>query len=244
MTWISYAQNFEDVMLMRALYDIEHGFYIDVGAQHPQIDSVSRAFYVRGWRGIHVEPVPEYARLLREDRPDETVLQAMLGVGQDQVRFFEIPDTGLSSADETIVRSHERLGFKVHEIMVEQSTLSAVFNLCDSKPIHWLKIDVEGNELSTLRGWLSHKARPWIVVVESTQPLSQIPSHAPWEPYLFCRGYSFAYFDGLNRFYLHRDHLVLASHFNHGPCIFDDFCLSGLASAPFCRRPDTTAAQI
>ena len=64
--FVSYAQNFEDVMLWRAFSHIESGFYIDVGAQHPTIDSVSLAFYERGWTGIDIEPVPEYASLLRE----------------------------------------------------------------------------------------------------------------------------------------------------------------------------------
>ena len=40
----SYAQNFEDLMLYRALGHLERGFYIDIGAQHPKIDSVSKAF--------------------------------------------------------------------------------------------------------------------------------------------------------------------------------------------------------
>ena len=41
MTFISYAQNFEDVMLWRALKHVEKGFYVDVGAQDPVVDSVS-----------------------------------------------------------------------------------------------------------------------------------------------------------------------------------------------------------
>jgi hypothetical protein len=47
MSFISYAQNLEDVMLYRALKHVECGFYIDVGAQHPVIDSVTKAFYDR-----------------------------------------------------------------------------------------------------------------------------------------------------------------------------------------------------
>ena len=43
----SYAQNFEDLMLYRAL-GVERGFYIDIGAQHPEVDSVSKAFFDRG----------------------------------------------------------------------------------------------------------------------------------------------------------------------------------------------------
>jgi hypothetical protein len=34
----SYAQNFEDVMLRRALKNVVHGFYVDVGAQDPIVD--------------------------------------------------------------------------------------------------------------------------------------------------------------------------------------------------------------
>ena len=58
-------------MLWRALGRIENGFYIDVGAHDPVVDSVSKAFYEHGWRGLHVEPLPEYAAVIRQDRPDE-----------------------------------------------------------------------------------------------------------------------------------------------------------------------------
>ena len=67
---ISYAQNFEDVMLWRALGHIKGGVYIDVGAYDPLVDSVSKAFYEHGWRGIHLEPLPVYCNALRLDRPD------------------------------------------------------------------------------------------------------------------------------------------------------------------------------
>src|ERR1700761_8288608 len=56
---VSYAQNREDVLLWRALHDLPAGFYIDVGAEDPTKDSVTRAFYERGWGGINVEPVQE-----------------------------------------------------------------------------------------------------------------------------------------------------------------------------------------
>jgi len=52
--YIYYAQNFEDVMLWRALKHIKNGFYIDIGAWDPVIDSVSNLFYENGWRGINV----------------------------------------------------------------------------------------------------------------------------------------------------------------------------------------------
>ena len=75
MSITSYAQNFEDVVLWRALREVENGAYLDIGAHDPVVDSVSKAFYDAGWRGVHVEPEPEAAEKLREARPDETVLE-------------------------------------------------------------------------------------------------------------------------------------------------------------------------
>ena len=42
---ISYAQNFEDVILWRALKHVEAGRYIDIGANDPEKDSVTKVFY-------------------------------------------------------------------------------------------------------------------------------------------------------------------------------------------------------
>ena len=57
--FVSYAQHGEDVIIWRALGERAAGFYVDVGAFHPRYDSVTRALYARGWRGINIEPQPD-----------------------------------------------------------------------------------------------------------------------------------------------------------------------------------------
>ena len=89
-TFVSYAQNFEDVVLWRALQDVEGGRYLDIGAQEPELDSVSLAFYRLGWRGIHVEPTPTYATLLRSARPDETVIEAAVTDAPGPITLYEL----------------------------------------------------------------------------------------------------------------------------------------------------------
>ena len=74
----SYAQNFEDVIRYRALRSVPRGFYIDIGASHPDIDSVSRAFHEKGWSGIHVEPLAAHAAALRLARPGDIVIEAVV----------------------------------------------------------------------------------------------------------------------------------------------------------------------
>jgi FkbM family methyltransferase len=231
----SYAQNFEDVMLWRALKDVGRGFYVDIGAQDPIVDSVSMGFYEKGWRGIHVEPVASYADLLRSQRPDELVVEAAVAAARGTLKLFEVPGTGLSSADAEIALRHSAAGFPMHEIEVACLTLDDVLAPHADKAIHWLKIDVEGYEREVLRGWTA-SARPWIVVVESTLPLTQSQTHERWAPLIAALGYRCAYFDGLNRFYLSSERMDLIDAFRHGPTVFDGFVLSGTASAPYCAK--------
>lgn len=227
--FISYAQNFEDVILWRALKHVEQGFYIDIGAQDPMIDSVSRGFYEKGWRGLHVEPTATYAQKLRDDRPDDEVVQAAIGNGRKEITFFEIPGTGLSTGEPTIAETHKATGAVIVETIVPLMPLSELFERIAPREIHWLKIDVEGMEQSVLESWLPSTARPWIVVVEATSPNSQIPTHESWEPTLLGFGYEFVHFDGLSRYYLALDRMHLRNSFGVGPNIFDDFAISGTA---------------
>lgn len=236
MTMISYAQNFEDVMLWRALCNVANGLYIDIGAQDPVIDSVSKAFYDKGWRGIHVEATPTYAEKLRLDRPDELVIQAAVNDATGSIVLHEIPGGGLSTGDLDIAHAHIERGFNVQAVTVPCITLEEVFARASSKEIHWLKIDVEGMEHQVLRSWGSSEVLPWIVVVESTLPLTTIESHAVWEHCLLERGYRHVYFDGLNRYYLSPNHQDLTTAFRSAPNVFDDFSLAGNASAPFCLQ--------
>lgn len=231
---ISYAQNFEDIMLWRALSGIENGCYIDVGAQSPDTDSVSRLFHERGWRGLHVEPTPHYAGLLRERRPDEVVLQVAISDAPGVLRFYDIAETGLSTLSESIAQEHRDAGFKVTEIRVPTMTLDTVLEQFSDREIHWLKIDVEGAEDRVIKGWQHSPIRPWVLVIESTRPLSPEQTFGDWEPAVLAKGYRFAYFDGLNRFYVSERHAELLEAFNCGPNVFDDFSLS--AASMFCAE--------
>ncbi len=237
---ISYAQNFEDIILWRVLGHIEGGRYIDVGAQSPDIDSVSLAFYERGWRGIHVEPTQHYSDLLRARRPDEQVLQVAVTDAPGELRFFDVADTGLSTLDEQIAQEHRDAGFNVSEVRVPAVTLDSVFEMAGPGEIHWLKIDVEGAEREVIAGWNGSR-RPWVLVIEGTRPQSPELNHHQWDPMVLAKGYSYAYFDGLNRFYVSDAHPELAAALTCGPNVFDDFVLA--PQSAFCAAANAVAAE-
>lgn len=223
MTFVSYAQNLEDVMLFRALKAVERGFYIDVGAQDPVSFSVTKAFYERGWRGINVEPVDHWFQKLVADRPQDINLRLAASSQAGNIRFFEVPDTGLSTMHEDFARRHTTQGFEVREYEIPAKPLDAICAEFGVKEVHFLKFDVEGAEAEVLRGISLTDVRPWIILVDATEANSPIPTHEKWEHLLTSRGYEFVYFDGLNRFYVAREQAILMSAFATPPNFFDHY---------------------
>jgi FkbM family methyltransferase len=169
-----------------------------------------------GWRGLHVEPSAGYAAMLRAARPDEEVVEAAIGAAAGHIDFFWIPETGLSTGDPALAREHAASGFTVKPVQVPCLTLASLFARHGGGVVHWLKIDVEGMEQAVIESWAGSPVRPWVVVVESTKPLTTEPTHAAWEPQLLALGYDFVHFDGLNRFYVSEAHPELKPRFGSG----------------------------
>jgi FkbM family methyltransferase len=211
--FLSYAQNLEDILLWRGLQHVRGGCYIDVGANDPRGDSVSRGFYEQGWRGVHFEPHPLFAAKLRQDRPDETVHEVALSDTTGTLRFLLMKDVGLSTGASEYAEQYRQAGLVVEERDVVMTTLEQACAHLAGRDVHWMKIDVEGMEDKVLRGWNPRTLRPWVIVVEATRPNSTEPSHQAWEPLLVGAGYRFVLFDGLNRFYVANERPEIATAF-------------------------------
>src|ERR1035437_7606242 len=54
----SYGQSGEDMILSNIFFDKKIGFYVDVGANNPCIQSNTHFFYKKGWRGINIDALP------------------------------------------------------------------------------------------------------------------------------------------------------------------------------------------
>jgi FkbM family methyltransferase len=223
MSFISYAQNCEDVVLWRALRDVAGGFYVDVGAADPSVDSVTKAFYERGWSGINIEPTEPYFSALQSQRSRDVNLRVLASAEAGVRPLYVIEGTGLSTLDEAFASRHADMGFKSRQLMVPQLTLNQLLESRSGLPIHFLKIDVEGTEAEVLSGIDLNVYRPWIVIVESTEPNCQNLTRHLWEHLLVDRGYELVYFDGLNCFYTASEQIHLKQKLAVPPNVFDDF---------------------
>ncbi|MDF9828227.1 FkbM family methyltransferase [Ereboglobus sp. PH5-10] len=225
MSFISYAQNLEDVILHRALKDVKNGFYVDVGANDPVIDSVTKAFYDLGWTGVNIEPNQDYYRKLVNERPRDITLSCAAGKTVGEIEFNNIPNTGLSTAVSQIAEKHGQSGWSVTKTTVPVYPLKDILAPYANRDIHFLKIDVEGMETEIIEGMDFQKYRPWILVIEAIAPGTQDPAHGQWEHYIVDANYAYVYFDGVNRYYLATEQSALKKHLIYPPGIFDDFAV-------------------
>jgi FkbM family methyltransferase len=221
---ISYAQNFEDVMLARVFADRKTGFYVDVGAADPVNLSVTKWFYDLGWSGLNVEPNKQLFDRLAADRPRDINLNCGVGAAATEAQFFELDVGELSSFDSRVRDKALSIGEPPSTRTVAVMPLTDVLELhCPGRAIDFLKIDVEGWEAEVLKGLDLRQYRPIVILIEATVPQTRIESHTEWEPGVLGADYSFAYFDGVNRFYLANEHSELRKHFATPPNAFDEF---------------------
>ncbi len=244
MNFISYAQNCEDVLLWRALGHIKNGFYIDVGANDPVEHSVTKAFYDRGWYGINIEPLEQHHHAFLDQRPRDVNLCLAAGAEESEITLFDVPSVrGWASSDPAVAAAHTQQGFEVVAHTVQQRTLRSICEEYVSYDIHFLKIDVEGFEAQVLRGMDFSRWRPWVLVIEATMPNSRQTNHETWESMVTDCNYQFAYFDGLNRYYVAHEHLDLLGALQVQANVFDDFISMHLAKSWQDRETERIQAQ-
>lgn len=223
---MSYSASFEDVILQRALQDVEQGCYIDVGASRPLGDSNTAAFYGKGWRGICIEPLAYLSDAWSKCRPEDILINAVAGAEPGETTLYYYSSTTQISTCSVETMEH----WKRHNQLSDEQKVVPVVTLNDvmeeflgDRTIHLLSIDVEGSEKQVLRGFDLKKYQPWIIIIEATVPGTHTPAHESWENDVLEAGYTMVYKDGINRFYLSNLKSELRHHFLFPPNVWDGF---------------------
>ncbi len=219
---LSYAQNLEDLHLALLFVDVAQGTYVDVGGGHPVADNVSFHAYLRGWRGLIVEPQEDLARLYAGVRPRDRVETCLAGRAVGEIDFHVVEGFhGLSSAVAANAERARGYGAETRIVRKQVMPLSALIDRAGLTAIHFLKIDVEGAEPDALAGLDLARHRPQVILVEAVNPNNLDADVSAWEPALLAGGYSFAFFDKLNRFYVANEAKHLAARLPAEPTPWD-----------------------
>ncbi len=196
---VSYAQNREDMILHTLLHATKKGFYVDVGANHEDLHSVTKFFYLRGWRGINIEPTKRLFDEINEKRKRDINLNLAISNKTGTIAFREYPHhDGLSTMDTTIMSNHEAEKLPHIDYKVKAVPLKQIFKQHKVTVIDFLKIDVEGYELECIESNDWKKYRPRIVVVEATHRQKLIDIFEGLD-------YRYEFFDGLNLYFVEKD---------------------------------------
>lgn len=171
----SFAQDAEDLVLDRLLHQLDPGFYVDVGAYHPVVISNTWHFYqLRGWRGICVEPNPEMAKVLRQRRPRDIVVETAIGTrsGTAQYEMFGEPNYNRLAKDAPPPDYLRRLLPGKKTVTVPMATLAEILaaHLPLSTPVDLLTVDCEGHDFEVLRSNDWARYLPRAICVESHDP--------------------------------------------------------------------------
>ena len=200
--------------LQRAFADIKDGFYVDVGGLLPRADSNTYALYLQGWRGIVVEPLawiyPEFKQAWHNDRPRDDLVAAMAADENGMRLFWTCNARQMSTGSRSLLQQWQAGGSTIAE-PANVPCLPPRPHLPADQEVQLLSIDVEGMEEEVLAGLDLDKQRPWLDHSgndEARARKSQSPTNIGSIP--LAHGYYMVYKDGVNCWFLAREHIGLA----------------------------------
>jgi len=165
----SFSQYQEDLIIDSILGCKKEGFYVDVGANHPQLLSNTKRFYDKGWIGINIEPNPLMFDLLQKERKNDINLNIGVGNEKREMQYFLLDPDQLSTFNsQAAKRSIESRRATLEKIMtVPVSTLGEVLDsYAAGRSIDFMSIDVEGFEEEVIAGGDWKRFRPSLLMME------------------------------------------------------------------------------
>jgi len=174
---LCWAQDGED-LLFAELFP-PSGFYVDLGANHPDRYSVTKLLYQRGWNGLNVDASPGFKQLFDERRPRDFNVESLVGTPRTEV-FYEFTESTLSTLNAARAQQLQQLGWDLRrQRKVEVRDLNALLqeNMPLRTRIDLLSIDVEGEELNLLTHLDWGRWNIQRCLIEIVEPAYLIPEH-------------------------------------------------------------------
>lgn len=148
-----HSQDGEELFLREEFFGVNEGFYVDVGAYHPMRFSNTLWAYMRGWKGINIEPNCDNYRLFNLMRPNDINVNVGISNVKSKMKYFQFDAAGLNTFDkeraDLLVKQNDYKLIDIRE--VEVIPLQELLDQYDVNHIDFLDIDVEGKELEVIK---------------------------------------------------------------------------------------------
>lgn len=206
----SSSQKGEDLIIDKYFNHKRTGFYIDIGAYHPEINNNTNFFYKKGWSGINIEPNPARIRLFKKTRTKDININVGIGSLEKKAIFYEFEAAGLSTFSKQEADAMVAVGHRIKsKIKIQMYRLKDVIKKYAKKEIDFISIDTEGLDLEVLRSNNWKKYRPKLLCIETIDFAdllinTKITSNGKKsiDEYLSEKGYEEYASNGLNTIYI------------------------------------------
>ena len=164
-----FSEQGEDFLLSQYLRK-RTGFYVDIGAFNPDIISITKLFYIRGWRGINIDANP--IAIQRFQRKRKRDINVNMGVSDNEAELdyysFE-KHPGSNTFDKTHCEKHlQAHGDSCKIIKIKCATINDILarHLPSGQHIDFINLDVENMEMRILKTFDFSKYAPDYFIVE------------------------------------------------------------------------------
>lgn len=166
---ISFSKSGDDIQLMKLINNNTPGVYVDIGCWHPVKASNSYYFYVRGWKGICIDPNPELKVLYDKFREKDNFINAGIGESGTSLDYFMLEESSMNTFSKEFLIKHELESKVIKKINVPLYSLKDILeaNLNTKDRLDFFDIDVEGFDLEVLKTNDWNKYRPKIIIIET-----------------------------------------------------------------------------
>lgn len=166
---ISFSKSGDDIQLMKLINNNVPGAYVDIGSWHPIKASNTYYFYVRGWKGICIDPNPELTALYKQFRPKDNFINAGIGNKENSLVYYMLEESSMNTCSKDFIIKRELESKIIKQINVPLYSLKEILdkNLGKNNRLDFFDIDVEGLDLDVLKSNDWNKYRPKVIVIET-----------------------------------------------------------------------------
>lgn len=164
----SYSQYGEDIVFDRLMKPGRTGTYVDVGANHPVSGSNTFRLYNRGWKGIAIDPNPQFAADFRKYRPRDHYLTEGVSLAEENLIYFRFRADVYNTLDPSRAAGLVEQG----QVLIGQQNVrcrplsTIVDELIPEEQIDLLNVDCEGFDLQVIQSLDLRRHRPTVLMVE------------------------------------------------------------------------------
>jgi len=195
-----YSQSGEDILVGK-LFTKKDGFYVDVGAYHPEHYSNTYLLWKQGWRGMNIDPNPESISFFKRRRSQDINLELGVSSENKELAYYIFNHKSCNTFSR---EQKEKMEKRSYIRLLETRTVPCLplrnilaRHLPAGVQIDFMNIDVEGLDIEVLASNDWDRFSPTVIAIEDVNFSVEKPLESRVYAFLTKKGYRLFAFTGM-----------------------------------------------